>query len=402
MSGAFRGDSQLGALTILVMAWLVVGALLLLSSRRSVEHAPIRDAALDVAEAGIGEAMQRIRAGDVPDGPNPRMVAQILLCGTTDLPALGSDTTALATAQPPEAWLPYSTAAPGAEALTVRFKTDPRQRIYRYDAARDPAVQTASGVPIFVVTATGQAADARRTVVAEVARDRVSLVDTNVWAALVAGGDIRLDAESHECGFNHRGDTPAWTGVGGRTAEPGGCDEDLEHGRWEIGSPAHDRYALWAGGRVEGASEGHHGGPRATAQEQGHAYAGCWEALGMSRSDYESMVGPPVPSALGRRLRGIVHVTGPVTARHCEGEGLLVVEGDLTIRDGFAYRGLVYATGRVVVDGSCWVLGAVVAGRDVVIGSRGGSCAVLYSRDAIERGVDRFGTRLVLLSRREE
>jgi Tfp pilus assembly protein PilX len=400
-----RGIALLAVLGFLIMMGFIAAGLILSvnADRRSTVRTLGGDMALNVAEAGVTEAMERIRSGDVPGTPDPEMVSQIYLCKPDEVPTVGQDTTALATWQNPSGWLTYSTPGRSDDALTVRFKTDAsRHGVYRYDDTQNPAIQMSSGAPIFVVTSTGRESDARRTIVTEVARAHVHVDGLNVWGAVVSGGSVQLQNDTYQCGFNHRMDTPAWTGINGRTGEAKSCDEDLANEKWEVGPPMDDRYAIWAAGRIEGASGGHYGGPRATAQEQGGFYAGCWQALNMQESDFQAMVGSAVQGPLKRKFRGITHTAGPTIADQSDGEGLLYVEGDLTIRDDFTYRGLVYATGQIVVDGSCWVLGSMMAEKGVVIASRSGTSAFLYSREAIEDGVGRYGTRFVRLSWREE
>src|SRR5439155_785269 len=78
-------------------------------------------------------------------------------CRPGSVPVPGADSIALATSQPADQWLDYSRATQGPGVLTIQYKTDPaKTTIYRYDPALNPAVQTASGNPIYVVTSTGR------------------------------------------------------------------------------------------------------------------------------------------------------------------------------------------------------------------------------------------------------
>jgi hypothetical protein len=112
------------------------------------------------------------------------------------------------------------------------------------------------------------------------------------------------------------------------------------------------------------------------------------------------MIGPPSRNRAPRVLRGLTHYQGNTTLSRCDGDGLLYVEGDLHLGKDFTYRGLVYATGTRLLEGSCWVLGAVIAGTGVNATSSD-RAAVLYSRETIENAVSRYASRFVRLSWRE-
>ena len=400
-----RGIALLAALSFLILMALIAGGLLLSvnSDRRMIQQTMGEGQALNVAEAGVAEATERIRTGEIPSVASPRMVAQIYLCGGDEIPALGPDTLGLATWQNPGGWLRYSTPGRSGDVLTVRYKTDAqRRRIYRFDDSRVPTVQTVSGSPIFVVTATGQEGDAHQTIITELARASLRVHDVNAWAAVVSGGDVTLLSDAYLCGYEHRADTPAWTGVAGRTGEPRSCNEDPATTEWESGPVMSDRYGVWAAGDVEAVDGGQYGSPAATATTQSNFYAGCWQVLNMTQSDVFSVLGPVQHGKFTKHPNGLLYYTGDVWASRCDGDGLLYVEGDLHIGPEFAFRGLVYATGRIVIDGSCWVLGSMVAGKGVTLAQGRGRVAVLYSSDTIEANVTRYAARFVRLSWREQ
>ena len=212
-----RGIALVMALLVLLVISVIVAALMLsvqvetkISGRDDR-----RSQALSIAEAGVAEAISRIRSGEVPDTLNPRMASQIFLIGAGSVPVMGTDTTALATAQPGGKWLTYSTAGRGDQALTVTYKTDPtRTKIFRYDQKKNPAVQTTSGQPIFVITSTGRKGNDTRTVVTEVIQKPF---DPEIKAAVVADVDLRLEGNSVVCGYNHQYLTPLWYGDKGRS-----------------------------------------------------------------------------------------------------------------------------------------------------------------------------------------
>ena len=97
-----RGGGLLMALLVLV-ALVALGAGLvsqLSSDRRINSYNMTRSKALNYAEAGVSEAKERIRLGDIADKRNPKAVAQIFLTTPGDVPSVGTDTVAMATAQP--------------------------------------------------------------------------------------------------------------------------------------------------------------------------------------------------------------------------------------------------------------------------------------------------------------
>src|SRR6266545_1124460 len=110
-------DSERGfALAVVVLVLLVLSLFAVLFMRTITVDTTVsgygvsESRALTFADDGIAEAISRIRSGDVPDNLNPRMVTQIYLAVAGAVPALGADSTAVATAQPAGTWLNYSTA----------------------------------------------------------------------------------------------------------------------------------------------------------------------------------------------------------------------------------------------------------------------------------------------------
>ena len=121
------GTDQRGAalvITLLVLIALIVVAAGLVTT--SVVNTKIsgtdqrRAKALDLAEAGVQEAVSRIKSGEVPGNNNPKMVAQIFLANAGSVPVLGTDSVGLGTAQPAGNWLNYTTASRNKGTLTVR------------------------------------------------------------------------------------------------------------------------------------------------------------------------------------------------------------------------------------------------------------------------------------------
>src|SRR5580765_4788527 len=134
--GRERGIALVMALLVLLVIAVIAAALMLTVQveTKISGRDDRRSQALSSAEAGVAEAVSRIRSGEVPDTLNPKMASQIFLSAAGSVPVLGADSTALPTAQPAGKWLSYSTAAKGDQALTVTYRTDrTHTQIYRYD-----------------------------------------------------------------------------------------------------------------------------------------------------------------------------------------------------------------------------------------------------------------------------
>jgi len=186
------GTDQRGAalvITLLVLIALIVVAAGLVTT--SVVNTKIsgtdqrRAKALDLAEAGVQEAVSRIKSGEVPGNNNPKMVAQIFLANAGSVPVLGTDSVGLGTAQPAGNWLNYTTASRNKGTLTVKYMTDAsRQAIYKYDINKSIPMNTLTGMPIYEITSTGVVGNASRTVVADVCAKPFNV---NMKGALASG-----------------------------------------------------------------------------------------------------------------------------------------------------------------------------------------------------------------------
>jgi hypothetical protein len=129
----------------------------------------------------------------------------------------------------------------------------------------------------------------------------------------------------------------------------------------------------------------------------------------MPAADYFSWVGTPV-SALPANPRGIYYLDNDAihqnhSAKYAiqggDGEGFLYVDGDLAINGNFQFRGLIYVEGNLAINGKCWVLGSVIVKGDSDMKVASGKGAILYSKDAIEQNIARYGGQFVTLSWRE-
>ncbi len=400
-----RGVALVTALLVLLVVSLLAATLMVSISvdTKTSGHSMTEANALRMAEAGIGEAVARIRSGDVPDNNDPQMVAQIFLAAAGSIPVVTGDSVAMPTAQPAGNWLTYSTATKGPNVLTVEYKTDSLKTvIYRYDEDLNPPIQTVSGMPIFKISSTGRKGNGYRRIVTEVIQKPFN---ANVKSAVAAGVDIKFTGNAAVCGYNHRADTPVGTGEDGR-AGAGGCNENPGLKQWETGSD--DLPGFWSTGDVDVSGAAQATGTPAIQENQAGFYAGPWEVVGMSQAEFFSWIGPP-SSNEPSPPNGIIHLdnngttqdqSGAFAYHGATGEGFLYVDGDLTLNAGFTYRGLIYVEGDLKLNGQAWILGALVVRGKAQLKNNGGA-STLYSEDAIQQNLAKYGGNFVTLSWQE-
>jgi Tfp pilus assembly protein PilX len=390
----------LALLVILVLSTVAMALTLnIVTAKRNTSYDVQWAKALNTAEAGVAEAMQRIRENEVPSSSNPKMVTQIYLCEQGVVPTAGTDTTTLATDQDASSWLTYSSATKNPDVLTVTFKTDAaRTTIYRYDTTKNPKIQTATGDPIYVVTSTGTYGKARRTVVAEVVND---LVSANLKGATASNEDIELKEKANSNGYDYKVDTP--TG----TANDGNRNKTWETGRAAIpGAWAHKK--VHADGVLQGANPG-------TKVENGNGfYSGPWDVFGMTEPEFYSWVGDANGDKKQGNPRGITYVDRPggkpgdgkgkfEWKGGFNGDGFLYVNGDLDIKGDFTFRGLIYTEGKLTIHGAAWILGGVISKKKPHLhGKTGGVVQVLRSEDSITQNISKYASTLATISWREQ
>lgn len=395
-----REDGMALVMSLLVLVFLTAVAMAVMvntvSARRTGAVSMRSQQALDIAEAGLAEAVSRLSHGDVQGTGDPHQVTQIFLADEAFLPLTGPDTTALATQQPRGEWLPYSAAGRGADVLTIHYKTDPATgAILRFDSNRTPSIQTQSGAPIYEVLSTGRVGDARAKVAAEYV---ASALHPRLRAALTARSALTFEGEHVLVdGTNHPADARWLAGDAGPN---------------DAGTLPGQLPAAWSRARVEflAGSTARGAGTTAVRDDQmAEFFEGPWEALGMTRREYTGWAGP-VTSELPSMLNGVVRLddngsegdgSGAWTIADRQGEGMLVVDGDLTLEGDFQWQGLVYVTGNLHVKGNASILGALVVGgrQDVVV--KDAAFRVRYSSEAITRHVGREGATFARLAWRQ-
>uniref|UniRef100_A0A832I1M0 Type 4 fimbrial biogenesis protein PilX N-terminal domain-containing protein n=1 Tax=Eiseniibacteriota bacterium TaxID=2212470 RepID=A0A832I1M0_UNCEI len=392
-----RGVALVMALMVLLTMSLLAVILLMNVNvnRRIAGHNVRADQALNIAEAGVSEALARIRSGDISLNPgNPRAVAQIFLttAGSVPVPA-NADTVAMETSQPAGAWLRYSTPNKGPDVLTVAFRTDAaRTVVHRYDPSLANPINTASGWPIYRITSTGRQGPNRRRIVTEAIQKPFNAI---VNAAMAADVGIDFKGNGHLCGYNHPLSTPSGT-------------RD-----WPNCSPYHVAGGLpgsWSTTNTTSTgSAAQYGSPVARSDNNVGFYAGPWEVFGMSQAEFFAWVGNPVATG-PQPPRGIIHIDNNGVSQDLsasehynggDGEGFLYVDGDLQINGNFTFKGLVYVEGDLDINGTAWILGAVIVKGVSRLNIANGNFSLLYSREAIEQMLAKYGGQFVTLSWRE-
>ena len=399
-----RGIALIMAMMVL-LAMSLLAVLLMVSLQVETKiagHSARYASALNIAEAGVGEALSHIRNGDIPNTLNPRTVGQIFLANAGSIPAVGADTVAMGTGQPAGQWLDYSTANKTTDVLTVRYKTDAaRTVIYRYDQNLNPPINYSTGFPIWVVTARGKKGNDIRRIETEVVPRPYNVV---VNAAMAAKKGIDFSGNAKVCGYNHRLDTPAYTdGVHGPPGPVGPCVA------WEVNS--NDLPGSWSEEPITSGGSASQGGTP-VQNSGGHGagfYTGPWDALGLTQAEFFSWIGPPIsvppatPNGIFYLHNNATHQdqSGVFAYNGANGEGFLYVDGDMTINGNFTFRGLIYIEGDLMINGNSWILGALVVKGKSNIKIANGSCVVLYSRDSVQQNITKYGQQFMTLSWRE-
>ena len=392
-----RGMALVIALVVLIVLSIMSLAFIMSINvgKRNASYDAQAARALNVADAGIAEAMERIRLGEVPNTMDPKDVAQIFLVDAGSVPVLGADSLALGTQQPAGAWLTYSSASRGPEVLTIGYKTDAaRTVIYRYDATKNPSVQTASGQPIFQITSTGRHGNSKRTVVAEVVSRSLGL---NLKAALTAKKKISTKSYNSN-GYDHRADTPSQSGNDGNRIPP-----------WE--TSASPKPGAWCGGKVD-VKDGVLQGVPPKLEKQSGFYGGVWDVLNMTQQEFDGFIGEPNGDKKQGNPRGLTYVDRPGGKAHdgkgrfewkggFNGDGILYVNGDFKVKGDFTFRGLIYVNGLFEIEGVAWILGGVVAKEVKLTGKKGSERTILRSDESIAQNISKGGGLFATLSWRE-
>jgi Tfp pilus assembly protein PilX len=401
ISGAVRlvkNDQSGAALIIAIMMLFGLAAMgaaaVMLSSTDAVVAGNDRRyrAALDVAEAGVSEAMHRLslRPGtmvtvggnqmdaSIRDASNPPDVNwQARIYGGNNPPASSGSIFNTVSVQDANDALDYTDASDPNRAITIRHKTrdfdgNGTNEVVLYDAGLIPPENPFTGFPVEQVLVTGRSGRASRRVMVEAIRFPIN---PNVQSALMCDGFVDLRGTVTVCGHNHRMDTPV--GTQRPACSPAWDDVD-----------GHLHAVMTTGGPVTtSGSVDLLGSPTATSVDAGNPFPSLAEALGLSQDELQDMLdnADRYDLSSGPPWDGITVINGDITINGGSGTGLLYVNGDLDLRGNFAWRGLVYSEGNLSNDGNTWILGAMVArGRaNGGVDFSAGTPTVLYSRDML-------------------
>jgi Tfp pilus assembly protein PilX len=362
---------------------------------------------LNLAEAGVGEALARIKNQETLMSANdPDDVCQVFNTLPGSVPVLGADSIGLATGQPLGGYLDYTTPERSADALTIAWKKNAAgTAVMKYDPTKNPKIQELTGSPIYVVTATGRVNNARRTVVTEVIAKPYQV---NAKGTLVADVPIGALGNAAICGYDHSMDTPYDDGKDGRNLDMPSPDPDHCLDNEKVGGT--NVPGLWSTGPITPGGAAQPNGNPAIAAGQPDFYTGPWDMFTMSQAEFWSFMGAPVPFAGKTDWNGVFYVDGntvtqdgseDMAVHSVNGEGFLYVDGDLSVNAGFHYKGLIYVEGDFKINGNCWILGAIVVNGQTEITANGGM-TLLFSKDAIETMLTKYGGQFVTLSWREK
>jgi Tfp pilus assembly protein PilX len=398
------GDERGMALVLALMVLLVltvIGAALManVTTETKIAGYKIRDTqSLAVAEAGVQEAMLRIRNGDFVDDLNPRNVTFIYDAAAGSIPVSGTDTTSLATLQPAGQYLGYSSANKNPMVLTIKYKTR-GGTILRYDDTATPKINTATGNPIFVIESTGRTGNAYRKLYTEVTRSRVNVLARAAVAADVGisfKGNIKVCGHDHMMSTNSPTAPPACDGVAYHVS-PNTSHTSCLPGAW-----SQNNIGQQGAPTVQGS-------PVNTQTYQTGFYSGPWDCLGMTQNDFWAWVGTPHATEPAAPL-GIYYLdddgvkqnqSGDYSYNGGDGEGLLYVDGDLGLNGSFTYKGLIYVEGDLTINGNCWILGGLIVKGKSTVKIANGSAIVLYSSEAISQKISRYGGNMRTIAWRE-
>ena len=415
--GILRRDERGIALVISMLILLVMSLLGLVlmagaSMNRSLAGNDQRmRQSLNLAEAGIGEAESRISNQEtLMDSADPNDVCQVFNTPAGSVPVLGADSVALATGQPAGSYLNYSTPTKGPDELTIAWKKNPTgTKVMRYDSTKPVAMNDATGIPVYTITATGRVGTTRRTVIADVMQKPYTVLAKGALCAAIPITDL---GNAVICGYNHSANTPYDDGIKGRVNPAPIPPNDPKYcGDNETGLGG-DQAGVWCTvGVTPGGNAAEFGTPP-IQQNQGAAafYTGPWDCFGMSQAEFWGFVGAPRDPSSITNWNGILYLdndgisenqSASVGPNGVDGEGFLYVDGSLHLNSNFHYKGFIYVEGDFDINGNAWVLGGIVVRGQTNIKSNGGM-TLLYSSDAITQELTKYGGQFVTLAWREK
>jgi hypothetical protein len=364
--------------------------------------------ALDVAEAGLSEAIHRLSlvnptvetvggwTGNVAIGDSPpydpNWETWLYLTSPGSVPTGKGSIVTTGTIQDPNrgGYLQYSRNGGTDDVLTIRHKwgdlngdgvKDPNE-VVRYDTEQIPPENFNSGFPVEIVTVTGRLGQADRTIEAEVTK-RTLMART--LGALYIDKAISFTGNPGICGYDHPANTPTGT----RPFACFGWHEPTGHlpGVATTGDEID----------VQGGAADLTGDPAPTDSSSSNPFYDLHELLGITLPELKQMLANADNTTLANPLDGITYLNGDaIVNANIVGHGLCYVTGDMVINGTLEYRGLIYCEGDVKVLGNCWVLGSVVVRGKSDFNTSAGNAGVLYSSEAISNYIGMYMPMIVL------
>jgi hypothetical protein len=397
-----RGVGLLMALLVLVAIGAIAVGLIssVATDRRLASYNADRAKAMQYAEAGVYEAYERIRVGDVPlkSNPDPKTVAQVFRATTGSMPAVGPDTIAMATGQPAGEWLPYSSPTKGPDVLTVRYMTNAaRTGVYRYDVTQTPPIQGKTGDPVFIINSPARVGLARAEIEATVAMQNLKV---NLLGAYASSDKLDFNGSIFVYGQDYTAETPVGTGNTGTG----------DNTYWST-NPA--IAAAWSMKDIKiGGATKLSGNPNEAEFKTGF-YDGPWNVFNMNQDEFWNWVGSPNKQLKADLPRGIIYLGDPkdkpqkghkkFDIKGGYGDGLLYVNGRLKVNGDFTFRGLIYVEDDLEISGDAWILGGVVVADNAhTHGQKKTPMTVIASKETIQQYVGQYGNPFVTLGWKEK
>jgi hypothetical protein len=411
--GSERG-SVLVVTLLIIFAVGVMGATLAMLSSMDLKisgNQRVTTQALDVAEAGLSEAIHRlalanptnatiggwtgnIAIGDPPPY-DPSWETRLYLAVPGSATGVSGSIVSTGTVQDPnQTYLQYSRANGTDDVLTIRHKWRDRNadgvkdadEVVRYDPEQIPPENFTSGHPVEIVTVTGRMGQGERVIQAEVTKRKLT---ARTMAALYIDKAIRITGNPGICGYDHAVNTPpgtkpnacfAWHAADGHLPGIATTGDDID---------------------IQGGAADIEGDPTPTDSSSTNPFHSLAELLGLSQDDLNQILANADNTSVVDPLNGVSYLTGNhLINANMVGNGLVYCTGNLTVNGDLEFTGLIYVEGDVMINGTFWGLGAIVVKGVTDYNTNAGNAGLLYSSEAISQALGQY-MPMILLSWRE-
>ncbi|MBU8922424.1 MAG: pilus assembly PilX N-terminal domain-containing protein [Bacteroidales bacterium] len=394
---------------IILFAVSVIGATMAMVSSMDLKIAGnqrVTTQSLFVAEAGLNEAIHRLSlpnptnvtiggwTGNVTiadsEPLDPNWETKIYLTRPDAAPASAGSTVNTGTIQDPALqYMDYSEISGTDGVLSIEHKWEDRDgdgardanEIVRYNPMMIPPENFTSGFPVEIVTVTGNSANGRRIIQAEVVKQTMIV---RTLGALYVDKAVKLTGNCAFCGYNHDMTTPVYT-------QPNACVPfHLASGNLPGVTSTGDDVKTQGSADILG-------NPIPIDDAATNPFYSLNETLGLTVAEVNKLLANADNTSIVDPLNGITYINGDAkVTSNLTGEGLLYVRGDLQAAGSFVYKGLIYVEGDVHFTGSPWVLGSMVVRGTSDFNFSSGNAAVLYSSEALSQALGSAMPCLVL------